>query len=303
MRVARALLVVGTLLLGACADSSSTRDTTAPAATTPPSEPDRPYDVFTPTSYRDGTPMPLVIMLHGLGSNGVEAEGYLQLQPLAESEGFLAVHPEGTLLPSGSQFWDATDACCGDGNTSDDVGFLVSIIDEVSASHDVDPSRVFVVGHSNGGFMSYRAACDAADRIAAIVSVAGATWADPAKCAPTEPVSVLHIHGTDDEAVVFDGGSRPGAAEYPSAATTVATWAGYNGCGDVAIESGRSIDFDAAVPGNETTATTFDGCPDGIAVELWTLQDGSHLPRLQFPDGSQPMSEAMIGWLFAHPKP
>ena len=90
--------------------------------------------------------MPLVILLHGLGQSGTIVEAYFQLRPLAESRGFLYVHPDGTPHPAGDRFWDATDACCGLGSTADDVAYLTSIIDQVGATRNIDPSRVYVMG-------------------------------------------------------------------------------------------------------------------------------------------------------------
>lgn len=114
---------------------------------------------------------------------------------------------------------------------------------------------------------------------------------------------MLHIHGTDDEAIDFVGGNRPKAPEYPSAETTVATWAGYSECNAVAIESGRTIEFDSAVPGNETTATTFDGCPTASQWNCGRCRAAATSPRLSSPTAISRCRKAMIGWLFAHPKP
>src|SRR5258706_3929439 len=83
------------------------------------------------------------------------------------------------------------------------------------------------MGHSNGGFMSHRLACDA-PRIAAIVSLAGAVWNDPSKCKPAGPVSILEVHGNADLTINYNGGQKKGYT-YPPAHTTVATWAGKNG--------------------------------------------------------------------------
>ncbi|HUC32075.1 MAG TPA: alpha/beta fold hydrolase [Ilumatobacteraceae bacterium] len=279
----------------ACGDEPSTSS----SATVDPA---RPFTLFTPSTYRDGSPMPLVILLHGLGETGLIEEYFWRLEPLAESRGFLYVHPNGSLHPAGDRFWNATDACCGFGSTVDDVAYLMSIIDEVSATRDVDPDSVFVMGHSNGGFMSYRMACDAADRVAAIVSLAGATWNDPAKCDPSQPVSVLQIHGTADVAVTYDG-ARIDDGAYPGAVSTVATWAGYDGCDGTPVATGETLDLEPALPGDETSVTTFDDCPTGVAVVLWTLDGGSHTPANRFDDGSRPMSDLVIDWLLAHPRP
>ncbi len=294
--------LAGIVALTACASSSSSADPPS-VATMVASDASRPFTLFTPSSYRDDTSMPLVILLHGLGGSGTGVEAYFQLQPLAESRGFLYVHPDGTPHPAGDRFWDATDACCGLGSTADDVTYLTSIIDQVSATRNVDPSRVFVMGHSNGGFMSYRMACDVAERIAAIASVAGATWADTSKCNPSEPVSVLQVHGTADVAIDYDGATPTNIGAYPGAATSVVTWADYDGCRARSLDTAGTLDLDSSLPGKETVLTRVDGCPDGIALELWTVQGGSHNPAIRFADGSQPMSAAIIEWLFAHPKP
>jgi polyhydroxybutyrate depolymerase len=297
-------LLTGLVALAACADSSSTPDTPRSAAMVA-SDATRPFTLYTPSSYRDDTPMPLVILLHGLGRSGELVETYFELQPLAESQGFLYVHPDGTAHPAGDQFWDATDACCGFGSTADDVTYLTSIIDQVGDTRNVDSSRVHVMGHSNGGFMSYRMACDAAERVAAIASVAGATWVDTSRCNPSEPVSVLQVHGTADVAIEYDGGGTPpdSGGAYPGAATSVATWAEYDGCDAESVTTAGTLDLDSSLPGEETVVTRVDGCPNGVGVELWTLQGGSHNPDIRFPDGSRPLSEGIIEWLFAHPKP
>ncbi len=160
------------------------------------------------------------------------------------------------------------------------------------------------MGHSNGGFMSYRMACDVADRVAAIASVAGATWADASRCTPSEPVSVLQVHGTADEGIRYDGGQMTeGTAPYPGAPATIAMWATYDGCSGVLRQSGDPFDLDGNVPGEESTAARVDGCSDGIGVELWTIKGGSHIPRVQGDDGSRPMPARIVDWLLAHPKP
>ena len=64
------------------------------------------------------------------------------------------------------------------------VAYLRAIIRDVMARYPVDRRRVFVVGHSNGGFMAYRMACEASDLVTGVVSLAGATWKDPARCRP-----------------------------------------------------------------------------------------------------------------------
>lgn len=257
---------------------------------------DRPFEVFAPTSYDPNTPMPLVVLLHGFGASGAIQEAYFQFQSLAEERGFLYVHPDGTINQIGRQFWNATDACCGFATTVDDSAYLLALIEKVEADYNVDPKRIFLVGHSNGGFMSYRMACDHADKIAAIASLAGATYADTADCDPSEPVSVLQLHGTADDTIPYEGGSILGN-DHPSAPTTAVTWAEYDGCSATPVDEAAVLDLDANLAGAETSTRTFD-CPNGIGVELWTIDGGAHIPA-RTPD----MSSGIIDFLFAHPKP
>lgn len=259
--------------------------------------PDRPFDVFVPSSYDGDSAVPLVLLLHGYGASGDIQEGYFGLQPLAEERGFLYVHPDGTVDGSGRPFWNATDACCDEfAARTDDSQYLFDVIEQVEANYRVDTERIFIVGHSNGGFMSYRMACDHADIIAAIVSVAGATLADTSRCAPSNPVSVLEIHGAADPVIAYNGGERNGHA-FPSAVATTQTWAVYDGCGQPPVLSTTTLDLTTDVDGAETAVVSYGGCSAGVEVELWTVVGGQHVPNL-----SAGFAPAVIDFLLAHPK-
>ncbi len=258
----------------------------------------RPFDVFVPKSYTGSVAVPLVVLLHGYTVNGALQEVYFRLQPLAEQRGFLYVHPNGLVDPKGNGYWNATDACCNlYGAHVDDSAYLNAVIEKVQHKYNVDPKRIFLVGHSNGGFMSYRMACDHADKIAAIVSLAGATFQDPTRCRPSAPVNILEIHGTSDPTIHFNGGQIAGH-KYPGARNTVATWAKYNGCGTKRTPRPATLDLDSKLTGAETTESAYSGCQPGGAVELWTINAGVHVPAL-----SSAFPTAVIDFLFAHPKP
>jgi polyhydroxybutyrate depolymerase len=171
----------------------------------------------------------------------------------------------------------------------------MAVVADMAAQYNVDPKRVYLMGHSNGGFMAHRLACEHPQTFAAIFSLAGATWLDPAKCPAGAPVNVLQLHGDQDETILYQGGSTR-AGEYPSAAVTVATWADKNGCTGEAV-AGEDIDL-SDERGAETARVAYAGCPAGGAVELWTIRGGSHLPPL-----ANDFFDTIWAWFEAHPKP
>lgn len=257
----------------------------------------RPYELVVPTSYDENEPTPLVVLLHGYGASAELQNIYFRFTPEAEEHGYLLALPDGILDASSRQFWNATDACCNfGGERVDDVAYLSALLDDVEEQYNVDPNRVYFVGHSNGGFMSHRLACDVGDRIAAIVSLAGATWADASACPAKAPVNILQVHGTDDETILYEGGSNAGIG-YPSANDTVAQWAQKNGCTGALTDEGTA-DIESILAGEETRLQSYGECPEGGAVSLWTIDEGAHLPS--FDEG---WADAVWDYLEAHPKP
>src|SRR4029079_2491638 len=139
----------------------------------------------------------------------------------------------------------------------DDVGYLDAVIDDVEQRYNIDTRRVFVAGHSNGGFMAHRLACDSADRVTGIVSLAGVTWEAAALCQPSAPVAVLQVHGDHDDTIPFSG-----TLSEPLAVRWGAMWAMRDGCSGGLQDTGTTLDLDASLPGSETSVTRWD-CPAG----------------------------------------
>lgn len=160
----------------------------------------RSYRLYVPAGYQPGAPVPLLLNLHGLGSNAFEQENYGDFRPIADTAHFLIVHPNGTF--NGTQrFWN------GFGLTPpNDVAFLSALIDSIGAAYAVDPDRIYSTGMSNGGIMTYELACQLSPRLAAVASVTG-TMATTriAPCSPAHPMPVLEIHGTADNTVPYTG--------------------------------------------------------------------------------------------------
>ena len=258
---------------------------------------ERPFTLVLPTNYQPGTPAPLIIGLHGYTAESPYAQNYFALGKVADEKGILTVYPSGSKDTNGYLFWNATPACCNfDSNSVDDEAYLLSIIDFVSKDHTVDPARIYIIGHSNGGFMAHRMACNQSDRIAAIVSLAGATYSNPKSCNPTSPVSVLQIHGSNDEVISYTGGYLFSSA-YPSARRTIDLWGKLNECGKKPYRVLPRLDLDRKISGLETTVLRYKGCKTGANSELWTINKGKHSPEL-----SATFAKSVIDYLLAHPK-
>ncbi|HEY8041716.1 MAG TPA: PHB depolymerase family esterase [Polyangiaceae bacterium] len=302
----RALLVFVAIACLGCETRAQTTSPVASAAgsatTTTATATARPYALHLPAGRDHAKPAPVVVFLHGYGApGGALGARQLGLEAFADDAGFVLAAPDGTLDGRGNRFWNATDACCNfDHSPVDDVAYIAWLLDDVAARVAVDPRRVFVMGHSNGGFFAHRLACDLAPRVAAAVSVAGAAWKDGARCAPGGPVSVLQIHGDADAIIHIDGGhvfDLPVPA-YPAARDTVAGWARRDACTGGLVATGQQLDFDATVPGAETSVSAYAGCPAGVAVELWTMAGGSHVPA-----PTRAGLDAIWAWMGAHAKP
>lgn len=243
----------------------------------------RPVTLQVPDDYDPACPAPLLLVLHGYGASGELEANYLGLTALVEGRGVLLAAPDGTLDNRGSRFWNAgISACCNFSNLPvDDVAYLGGLLDEIRGVYAVDPARVFVVGHSNGGFMAHRLACERAADIAGFVSLAGGVSQEPIACRPSVPVSALQVHGDQDTIVLYDGGTNIlnlGGGAYASAPDAVARWASHDGC-QPTTSAGARLDLELALPGDDTAVTSFDGCPAGVAATLWTIEGGGHSPQ------------------------
>lgn len=186
----------------------------------------------------------------------------------AEANGFLAVYPDGTAGPKGIHTWNAGH-CCGypQSEDVDDVGFIDDLIDVLSTEYAIDPARIYATGMSTGGMFSYRLACDLTGRIAAIASVSGT--GSITDCDPSRPLPVLHIHGTADEIVPYDGGTVGDGIQpsiMPPVTDVIAFWQQFDGCE-------RMPETVIVEP---VTIETFSGCADSSEVILYTIQDGGH---------------------------
>jgi polyhydroxybutyrate depolymerase len=277
---------------------SITPSTTQPTSTsTTISSLARAYSKFIPSSYSKDSSIPLVVLLHGYGSTGAQQESYMKFESVAEKNKFILVYPDGTIDSVGRRFWNATDACCSFFSQVDDDAYLLAILKEMESRYSIDAKRIYFVGHSNGGFMSYRMACKHPDRIAAIASLAGASFFKPTDCGATNSVSVLQVHGTKDETIFYDGGQILGNS-YPSAFASASQWATVNQCTQNAVTRSTKIDLEGNLAGDETSIKAWTNCQSSSEVELWTMENGTHIPTL-----TSTFATKIWEFFAAHPKP
>ena len=286
----RHVLAMSALLICACGGDSSDQEP-------PPTVfgGDRPTTLQVPASYDPDRSYPLLLLLHGWGGTSLLNQVYLGYTNAADTRDILIAAPDGMVDQDGKPFWNASDVCCDVYQTGvDDVAYLGGLVEDIQAAYSVDPARTYVLGHSNGGFMAYRLACERADLFAAIGSLAGAaSFADPDACVPSAAVSVLQIHGTADETVAYGGN-----ASFPGAVASVERFASYDACRGTLTAAG-TLDIDKRLPGAETETSSVSSCPSGIAADLWTIDGGAHSPVLDNPT----FADLVWDFLSSHPRP
>jgi polyhydroxybutyrate depolymerase len=269
----------------------------------------RVYRVHVPPGYDATRPTPAVLAFHGFTSTEKQMEGLTQLSTLANTEGFLAVYPRGLNLREisgntdpaleNTQSWNGGACCAPARDTVDDVGFVDALLTDLDTRVCVDTRRTFAMGFSNGGFFTYRLACERASRFAAVAAVAGTEGISA--CTPSRPVPVLHFHGTADDTIYYPGGNNIGPynGPYPSAEATVQRWVERNRCGNSPTQTYQKGD---------STCVAYPGCaPESATVSLCTIQGGKHAwPGFAlYNNGTLNLDATREAWKFfkARPRP
>jgi polyhydroxybutyrate depolymerase len=234
--------------------------------------------IYQPRGLEPGQRRPLLIFLHGLGASGKIAFDMLNLAAFGARERVFVLAPDGKLDRERRQFWNAGSACCNfDRKDVDDVARLGRLIDTWRARPDVDSSRIYVMGHSNGGFMTERLVCALGDRITAAASMAGAAPPVELACTPTRSLALLEVHGDKDVIVRYEGGTvfdSPELSAFPGIEQGFRDWGKRLGCTGAPLP-GPDRDLDARLLGSETRVQRYTSCALG-SVELWTVRGGNH---------------------------
>jgi polyhydroxybutyrate depolymerase len=299
----RIALALAVLILGAlaCARPASAD----PTITLTVDGLERSYLLHVPASFDGSQPVPLALVFHGGGGDAANQWRVSGFNQLSDEKGFIVVYPNGTSrLGDKLLTWNGG-TCCGYAMTNniDDIGFVRALVADLQASYKIDPKRIYATGLSNGGIMSYRLACEASDLFAAIAPVSGTL--NYKRCAPSQPVSVIHFHGTDDTHLPYAGGYGPDSVAgvlFASVKESIAFWLAFDQCPQTPqTESFADIQHD-----------TYSNCAQAASVELYTILGGKHAwpgsDGPAWPGGDEPtqtISAANLMWEFfmAHPKP
>ena len=239
----------------------------------------RRYLLHVPITYDRSRPTPLVISMHGGGGWGAQQMEISEWNRLAEAEGFLVVYPSAA-EGGGTGAWSVE---YGNG-LARDVRFISELIDELEAAYNIDPTRIYANGLSNGGGMAFVLSCTLSDRIAAVGMVAAAQSLPWSWCTDRRSVPSINFHGTADPMVPYQGGTSwvdPGPDAFPNVLAWTKAWARRNRCGVNPVES-------AVATG--VTRLEYTNCADDAAVVLYTIQGGGH----SWP-GGKPLPEWFVG--------
>ena len=204
----------------------------------------REYVLHVPDAYNGDDPVPLVFNLHG-GSGTATGQRYVsEMDQVADSAGFIVVYPQGSFV-NGYSYWNSMIATEGSKGTADDVGFISILIDEISSNYNIDVSKVYACGYSNGGDMAISLACYLSDKISAVAPVSGLmSQESDSLCEPNQTAGVFIINGTADNERPYNGIMD----YYLSVENTLEYWSNYHSADSVVIdefvdENNNAIEF------------------------------------------------------------
>ena len=223
----------------------------------------RSYVLYVPTSYVPGQHPPLVFVLHGTLQDGTRIMDISAFNTVAESNGFVAVYPDGI-----GNSWNTGVA---GGSTADDMGYIDTLATVLIQQYGIDTTRIYSCGFSAGGYMSHRLACESTRCFAAIASVSGTmTTAAYAACVPAFNTPVMQMHGTNDPVVNYNGSGISGE----SVDNVIALWAGADACATppviTALPNINLFDF------STVEQQVYAPCDDNAQVVLLKVIGGGH---------------------------
>ena len=229
----------------------------------------REYILYIPASYNPNNAVPLVFCFHGYSSNSNANFAYTNFKAIADTAGFIVVHPQGTLDNTGTAHWNVGGWTIG--SSVDDVGFTASLLDTISSAYNIDANRVYSTGMSNGGYMSFLLACQLNDRFAAVASVTGSMTPQTYNaCNLVHPTPIMQIHGTADATVPYAGDPLWTL----SINNVLQFWYGYNNCNSSPTTT--PLPNINTVDGSTVEQITYSGGDNGSSVEHFKVNGGGH---------------------------
>ena len=230
----------------------------------------RAYMEFVPSTYTGSEPVPLVLALHGLGDTitNFQAVGF---QALGEIDNFITVYPQGMNVGLGAA-WNAGILLYGTINlngTVDDIGFINLLLDTLISQYNIDQTKIYAAGFSNGGFMVNRFACELSNRFTALAAAAGTRGNLITACNPWRAIPYCHFHGNEDPTVPYTGNTFG-----MDAPDLVEWWTIFNQCDNTP----NVTSFPDNAPGDSITVTLFEfpNGRDGTTVEFYLADNGGH---------------------------
>ena len=222
----------------------------------------REYILYIPNSYDGTSEVPLLFNFHGFDGDMSKYISYADMRSLADSENYILVYPQGTLI-EGFSHWNAALDSPDNKSDADDLGFTAALISKLSSEYMIDLERIYTCGYSNGAMFSYALACYKSDLIAAMGSVSGAML--DTNCTSSHPMPVIIIHGTSDDVLPYKGSS-----EYNSIETVLNFWRNFNNTSATPILN--------RVDDNGTTIEhyQYNQSDNDISVEHYKIIGGGH---------------------------
>jgi polyhydroxybutyrate depolymerase len=219
----------------------------------------REYVLYIPNSYDGTSAVPLMLNFHGFGGSASDYMNYADMRSVAESDTFILVYPQGS-CSDGSSHWNPCPVGGDNKSTADDIGFVESMINEISSQYNVDMERIYAAGYSNGGMMAYGLAHYKSDLIAAVASVSGVML----DCTgPTShPMPVVHLHGTSDGVLPYNGGDG-----WNSTQSTLEHWINFN----------NTVLTPTVISDNNIEHYVYDQGDSLVSVEHYKYIGGDHV--------------------------
>ena len=231
---------------------------------------DRFYYVYTPSNLDSNESIPVLFAFHGYGSSAMRHLNYTNYFPLADSNNFIVIYPQGATTASLSTHWNVGGWTSK--STINDLDFVDTVISLLKDKIQIDETRIYSSGMSNGGYMGYHLACNLSSKFAAIASVTGSMTNDTFnECDPTHPTPILQIHGLLDFIVPFDGNA--GSKSIPD---VINYWVNYNSCN---LDPETLIKYDDY---SLVVYETYSNCLNNVNVKLILHPEMGHdWPSLQ----------------------